>query len=221
MNDPFGAALGDWAAGRHAPLHLRSRAGRLAAHDLGPYFAPLGRAELWLMGLAAGPVVDVGCGPARHARHLQAAGLRAVGLDTSAGALATARALGLRLAVQADALTGPIPAGFGTALLLDGNVGMGGSPAGAAALLARLAGAAGDGARLLVGGRAPRGRRPWRRLVLRAEYLGRAGPWFDWLVPSLATLTAMAAAAGWRPEQARRDGHGYLASFRLAARGRQ
>lgn len=219
-SDPFGTAVGDWVAGRRAPLHLRTRRGVRLEHDLGAYFAPLSAPERWLLGLAGGLVVDVGCGPARHARFLQARGLRAVGIDRSALALATATALGLRLAVQADALHGPLPAGFGTALLLDGNLGIGGTALGAARLLDRLAGSAGDGARLLVSGRAPRGpaHRTW---VLRGEYLGTAGPWFDWLVPSLAGLTALAATAGWRREHALAVGTRYWASFRLDHRSEQ
>jgi SAM-dependent methyltransferase len=159
-------------------------------------------------------VLDIGCGPGRHARFLQRRGLAALGLDCSPRALATATALGLELALRRDVLTEPVPAGFGTALLLDGNVGLGGTPAGTARLLADLAAAAAPGARLLVSGRATRGR-AWRGLTVRTEYRGVAGPWSPWLVPSLDGLTILAAGTGWRQRLAVRAGSRYWAAYEL------
>jgi SAM-dependent methyltransferase len=83
-------------------------------------------------------VLDVGCGPARHARLLQAAGLTAIGLDQSALALGLARSLGLRHWLHADARVGALPS-VRTALLLDGNLGLAGTPDDAVRLLHRPA----------------------------------------------------------------------------------
>jgi SAM-dependent methyltransferase len=80
-DDLLGTAMVDFAAGRRSPLWLRVAPGRRLAHDLAAYFAPVTSHELALLDLAEGPVLDVGCGPARHARLLQTRGLTAIGLD--------------------------------------------------------------------------------------------------------------------------------------------
>jgi SAM-dependent methyltransferase len=181
--DLLGSAMHEFAARGLAPLYLHTAHGHRFRLDLGPYFispAALDPEERTFLAMARGTVLDVGCGPARHARYLQQRGLRALGLDRSPGALAVARALGLRHSVHADAMTAPLPRGIGTALLLDGNLGLAGSVHGTRGLLSRLAGVCVPGGRLLVGGRAPAGATA-RRLALRVEYCGAAGPWFAWL----------------------------------------
>jgi hypothetical protein len=87
--DLLGTAMVDFAAGRRPPVWLRVGSGRRLAHDLAAYFAPVTEHERALLDLVEGPVLDVGCGPARHARFLQAAGLTAIGLDRSALASAS------------------------------------------------------------------------------------------------------------------------------------
>ena len=215
-SDLLGSAMHEFAARRLAPLYLHTAHGHRFRLDLGPYFtspAALDPDERTLLAMARGTVLDVGCGPARHARYLQQRGLRALGLDRSAGALAVARALGLRHAVHADAMSAPLPRGIGTALLLDGNLGLAGSVQGTRRLLGRLAGACVPGGRLLVGGRAPAGATA-RRLALRVEYRGAAGPWFAWLQLSLAGVIAVATGAGWALESAVQRGPRYLTCLR-------
>jgi SAM-dependent methyltransferase len=228
--DLLGAAMADFAAGRPLPLWLRvapeprraqgrrRQDGRRLAHGLAAYFAPVAAGERALLDLVDGPVLDVGCGPARHARLLQAAGLTAIGLDRSPLALGVARSLGLRHCLHGDAVAGHLPA-VRSALLLDGNLGLAGTPAGALRLLGRLATACGPGGRLLVGGRAPRHGR-LRPLIVRDEYRGQAGPWGRWLQASLPAVVDLAAAAGWRLDQAQVAGGRYWAVFRTASASR-
>jgi SAM-dependent methyltransferase len=83
--------------------------------------------ERALLDLVEGPALDVGCGPARHARLLQARGLTAIGLDRSLLALGLARSLGLRHWAHADVCSGPLPPARAV-LLLDGNLGLAGTP---------------------------------------------------------------------------------------------
>ena len=95
--------------------------------------------ERWLGGLdaadravvavAEAPVVDVGCGPGRHLAALRGAGKRALGVDLSPVAVQLARRRG-GAAIPGDVF-GSVPGAgrWRTALLLDGNVGIGGSPA--------------------------------------------------------------------------------------------
>lgn len=73
------------------------------------------------------PVVDLGCGPGRMVAALSRSGRAALGVDISAVAVATSRSRG-GLALQrhiADRLPGE--GRWGTALLLDSNIGLGGN----------------------------------------------------------------------------------------------
>lgn len=92
-------------------------------------------ADLALLSHCAGPTVDLGCGPGRMTAALAARGLPSLGVDVVPAAVAEAEARGGR-AVCRD-LFEPLP-GEGwwtTALLADGNLGIGGDPL---ALLARV-----------------------------------------------------------------------------------
>jgi SAM-dependent methyltransferase len=213
--DLLGAAMVDFAAGRRSPAWVRVAPGRRLSHDLAAYFAPVTAHERALLDLVEGPVLDVGCGPARHARLLQARGLTVIGLDRSLLALALARSLGLRHWLHVDARTGPLPS-VRTALLLDGNLGLAGTPEGAVELLHRLATACGPGGRLLVGGRAPRHGR-LRPLVVRDEYRDLVGPWGRWLQGGLPAVLDLARPAGWRLRHAVTAGARYWAAFSLDA----
>jgi SAM-dependent methyltransferase len=212
-DDLLGMAMVDFAAGRRSPVWLRVATGRRLTHNLAAYFAPVAAQEQALLRLAEGPVLDVGCGPARHARLLQARGLTAIGLDRSLLALGLAWSLGLRHRVHADACSGPLPRAR-TALLLDGNLGLAGTPAGAAQLLHRLAIACGPGGRLLVSGRAPR-HGQLRPIVLRDEYRDRIGPWGRWLQAGLPAVLDLAHPAGWRLQYAATTGADYWAALSL------
>lgn len=95
----------------------------------------------WLMGtrtdlpfdsaivdMCSGPTIDLGCGPGRLVAGLVQRGLPALGVDQSAAAVEMARDNGVP--VLCRDLFGPLP-GMGrwhTALLADGNVGLGGDP---------------------------------------------------------------------------------------------
>lgn len=81
-----------------------------------------------VVALCEGPVLDVGCGPGRFAAALAARGVPALGIDVSRAAVRRARdrgAVALRRAVE-----GPVPGEgrWGTVLLADGNIGIGGDP---------------------------------------------------------------------------------------------
>ncbi len=101
----------------------------------------------FLVGLCEPPVLDVGCGPGRLVAALTARGVSALGIDVSAQAVARARARGapaLRRAVE-TALPGE--GRWGSVLLADGNIGIGGHPA---VLLARCRSLLGPGGVVLV-----------------------------------------------------------------------
>jgi SAM-dependent methyltransferase len=74
------------------------------------------------------PVLDVGCGPARHVAALHGAGVDALGVDVAATAVRLARRRALPVFHGCVFDTLPRAGQWGTALLLDGNVGIGGDP---------------------------------------------------------------------------------------------
>jgi SAM-dependent methyltransferase len=81
-----------------------------------------------IVDLCTGPTIDLGCGPGRLVAGLVRRGLPALGVDQSESAVELARSGGVPV-LRRD-LFGPLP-GVGrwhTALLADGNIGLGGDP---------------------------------------------------------------------------------------------
>lgn len=93
------------------------------------------------------PTLDIGCGPGRMAAALQARGRPALGIDSDLAAVHLARAAGA--VVRHCDVFGHVPGAgrWTTALLMDGNIGIGGRPL---ALLRRVAELTGPAGRLLV-----------------------------------------------------------------------
>jgi SAM-dependent methyltransferase len=121
------------------------------------------------------PVLDVGCGPGRHAHALARDGVPALGVDIDDELLDLARARGATV-LRRD-LFGRLPAvgRWGTVLLLDGNLGLGGDPV---VLLRRAGELVRPGGRVIVEFDPPGG--GVERHVARVELDGRPGPWFGW-----------------------------------------
>ncbi|MGH9267707.1 MAG: SAM-dependent methyltransferase, partial [Acidimicrobiales bacterium] len=78
-----------------------------------------------------------------------------------------------------------------SALLLDGNIGIGGNPA---ALLGRVAALLAPDGRLLVELEPPGA--GIQAIEARLERGGAAGPWFDWALISVDAIDAVAGPAG-------------------------
>jgi SAM-dependent methyltransferase len=146
-----------------------------------------------VLALATGPVLDVGCGPGRHVSALAARGVMALGLDITPSAVRLARTRGVLVLERSVFDHLPGKGRWGSVLLLDGNIGIGGD---AAALLARIVGLLRIGGRVLaeVEGPAP----PSEQVTVRLEHLGRPGPWFRWARVGTDQLPALAEAAGLR-----------------------
>lgn len=104
------------ACGHMLPLALERYAGRITAE------------EQALLARAVGPVLDVGCGPARHVVALARRGVEAVGVDLSPTAVRLARSRGARVIEGSVFDRLPGAGRWATVLLLDGNVGIGGRP---------------------------------------------------------------------------------------------
>ena len=75
------------------------------------------------------PVLDVGCGPGRLVGALNARGIPALGIDISSRAVQHARRRGATVLRRAVEHHVPAEGRWGTVLLADGNIGIGGDPA--------------------------------------------------------------------------------------------
>ncbi|MFD4992318.1 class I SAM-dependent methyltransferase [Cellulosimicrobium cellulans] len=96
--------------------------------DVRTWAAPATASDDVLLARCEAPVLDVGCGPGRLAAELARRGVPCLGIDVSRDAVRRARergAVALRRAVEA-ALPGE--GRWGTVLLADGNIGIGGDP---------------------------------------------------------------------------------------------
>jgi SAM-dependent methyltransferase len=173
------------------PQRVRLSDGTLVPLPLERY---LGRAdvtdELLLQGLE-GPVLDVGCGPGRHLHALAAHGVFALGVDLSPVAVELAVGRGAR-AIVGDVF-GELPGGrsWRNALLLDGNIGIGGSPV---RLLDRIGGLLQPGGGVIVELERP-GARTYSTEA-RLERGGAASGWFPWARVGVSAMPAIARAAG-------------------------
>jgi SAM-dependent methyltransferase len=94
------------------------------------------RVDVALLASVRGPVLDVGCGPARMVRAAVAMRLEVLGLDVSPTAIELGRAAGLPMHEGSVFDSLPGEGAWHTVLLVDGNVGIGGD---VARLLARCA----------------------------------------------------------------------------------
>ena len=165
------------------------------ALDLNPrrWHDPATVEEVEVLALVDGPVIDLGCGPGRLVVSLASRGIPALGVDSSPAAVALAR---LRGATVLDRdLFGPLPGEgrWATALLFDGNVGIGGDPV---RLLARCRALARGTGKVIVEVEPPG--RGWRRLEARLELKGRRTAPFAWAVVGADAIADLAHAAGLR-----------------------
>ena len=144
--------------------------------DVSAYLQPATADERHVLALTSGPVLDVGCGPARMVRAAIEAGRLALGIDISYAAVQHARALGLP--VLHRSVFDPVPAEgtWGTVALFDGNIGIGGDPV---ALLARASALLRAGGRLIVEAH-PEPSREHRFTAQLAHPVGGRSDWFPW-----------------------------------------
>jgi SAM-dependent methyltransferase len=174
-------------------ITVRSGDGGTSALPLQRYLGPLSAADEDVLARTAGPVLDIGCGPGRHVLALARRGRLAVGVDISPIAVKVARGRGAT--VLQGSVFGRVPGagGWGTALLLDGNIGIGGSPTGLLSRLARLLRP--DGLVLAELG-APG--TPSGHARIRLETDDEVSDWFCWARVPADAVEAHALAAGLR-----------------------
>ncbi|MEW1822609.1 class I SAM-dependent methyltransferase [Arthrobacter sp. NPDC080031] len=208
---PFGQALlgqGLFGQGGHEPYarSLPLGLGCLTLHPasachetIGPvhfnvlgWSAPATASERELLRTLRGPVLDVGCGPGRMLQAARELGLASLGVDSSPAAVRLASDRGG--AAILGSIFDPVPheQGWGSALLLDGNIGIGGN---IRVLLERVASLLAPGGQVLAEAEGPD--------FLDVAYLavledsdGRASAAFPWARAGAKALALHAARAG-------------------------
>ncbi|MEV7422595.1 MULTISPECIES: class I SAM-dependent methyltransferase [unclassified Streptomyces] len=140
--DSYAAAL---RAGR-GPLFLRRDDGWLLPLEVERWCARADPVDLDVLDRCEGTVLDVGCGPGRLVAELAARGRTALGIDVSEAAVDHTARLGGQALRRSVFEPLPGEGRWGTVLLMDGNVGIGGDPR---ALLERVAGLLAPGGLLI------------------------------------------------------------------------
>ncbi|MBT2502817.1 class I SAM-dependent methyltransferase [Curtobacterium sp. ISL-83] len=175
-------------------LHLTDpdRPGSVVTLDVGRWSAAADRVDRSLLDGADGPVIDIGCGPGRMLVAARTLGLPALGVDVSAEAVAIARRSGAS-ALQGSVFdTVPDEGHWDTALVIDGNIGIGGDPV---ALLARCGEIVRVGGRVVVEAHADRSvDRTYTARVVDAD--GHESAAFPWAEVGVDALLRHAEAAG-------------------------
>jgi len=181
------------AAAPAASVMLRAHNGEVVTLDTLRWHTPATAGERALLGAVAGPVIDLGCGPGRLVADLADRGVTALGIDVSPTAVALARRRGARVIEQS--LFEPLPweGRWATALVFDGNVGIGGDPV---RLLTRCREVIAADGQILVEVEPPGAR--WHRLTAWFERDGQRSDPFAWAVVGADAIEEMATAAGLR-----------------------
>jgi SAM-dependent methyltransferase len=94
--------------------------------DVARWNADADDADLTLLRSVTGPVLDIGCGPGRMVRAAMDLGLVVLGVDVSPTAIEIATEAGLPVLEGSVFDTMPSEGQWQTALLVDGNIGIGG-----------------------------------------------------------------------------------------------
>lgn len=177
---------------------LRSRTGSTITLHLNRWRDHPNALEQEMLGTLPDPVLDIGCGPGRLAAALAARGRMALGIDPSPEAVVEATRRGASVLQRSIFDDLPGTGRWGAALLLDGNIGIGGSPT---LLLKRVGRLLRPGGVVLIEVEGPD--QPSKCLTVRVEATGHGanraravGPWFPWATVNAKTVETHLVEAG-------------------------
>lgn len=142
---------------------------------------------------ATGPVLDIGCGPGRFVHAAIMAGHLTLGIDISETAVRIAQEHGLPVLRRSVFQELPGEGTWGTALLIDGNIGIGGDPV---ILLRRCAELIRDGDGRILVETHPDSRRDRVFVGVLIDDLDHESPPFPWAEVGARALHGYASAAG-------------------------
>ncbi len=179
-----------------ADARLRLRDGTFVAVPLERYLGLPDAIDVELLRELVGPVLDVGCGPGRHLHELATRGVFALGVDLSPVAVELATGQGGRAIVASIFDELPGAGTWRSALLLDGNIGIGGVPS---RLLARIETLLAPDGRLLVELDPPAA--PTGSLLVRMETAEAFSTWFRWARVSVRDVDRLARSGGFQTER--------------------
>ena len=173
---------------------LRSSCGITMELEILRWWADADAVERELLETLADPVIDIGCGPGRIVAALAESGRPALGIDVSERAIVESRRRGA--SVLGRSVFAPLPGEnrWASAVLFDGNIGIGGDPV---ALLRRVTSLLAPGGAALIEVDPPGV--PSERLTVRIEVAGHRGPWFAWARVSADHIADRLADAGMVP----------------------
>ncbi len=186
--DPYTRALRTG----HGPLYLRRADGWLLPLEVERWCARADAVDLEILGRCEGAVLDIGCGPGRLVAELAGQGRRVLGIDVSAAAVSRTTRLGGPALHRSVFEPLPAEGRWNTALLVDGNVGIGGDPR---ALLTRLADLLVQGGLLIVE-TLPMDIDERVRVHITDAH-GALGTPFPWARTGTRALIRYAAGTGW------------------------
>jgi SAM-dependent methyltransferase len=172
-------------------LTLQSKQGGRFSLDQGRWHGDPSPADLGVLARCRGSVLDVGCGPGRLVHALVGIGHVALGIDTSRAAIAATRRRGAP--ATHTSVFGRVPwvGNWDTALLLDGNIGIGGDTR---SLLARTLDLIAPDGLILVEVESPACASV--DLEVRVERGNRVGSWFPWSRVAANDVEVLAQSAG-------------------------
>lgn len=187
VDEVFGHAL------RGEACYLRTPGLRRIPLPVTDWSAPCTASDEFLLQLCDGATLDVGCGPGRMTAELAARGHVTLGIDVVGDSVTLTRGRGAS-ALRRDIFdTVPGEGRWDTALLADGNIGIGGDPA---ALLTRARRVLRPGGRVVVETASPGTKS--RVLEARLECGCGASDLFPWAIVGLDDLAGIADRAGLR-----------------------
>ncbi len=205
------------AALRGEPCHVYGFGEDLAPVPAGRWRLDADDADHALLSRCRGATVDIGCGPGRMTHALLCRGVTAMGIDVVAEAVLQTRQRGAP-ALQRDVFSRlPGEGRWETALLADGNIGIGGDPI---RLLRRLRELLAEGGRVVLDLAVPGGPVTLHRIGL--EIAGRRSHAFPWALVPADQIELLAEHASLRVlEVLEHDGRWFASLEKQSARTRR
>jgi SAM-dependent methyltransferase len=181
-------ATGDWAA-----TVVRLSDGSVKPLEVARWIDGADAVDEHVLSDLRGPVLDVGCGPGRHLHALARRGVFGLGVDLCPAAAQLARGRGANVIVGSIFGEVPYAGRWRSALLLDGNIGIGGCPA---RLLARIASLLAPEGAILAELAGPE--TATVETLARIETASAVSDWFAWAEVSTASIEELAGRLGLR-----------------------